>query len=107
MMTLTEKIEQLDTKPLNQEEEYEYSSKFLEWFYANMYRQSAFKTYPVLHSVSEDPEYRIMSNLCVMLINIQYAKCLTDQTREQIYGDMKQWLLTTIKKYSHEDVSIC
>ena len=100
-MSLIETIEHLDTRPLNQEYEYEYSSKFLEWFYMNMYREKAFSTHPVLYKVSQTPGYKGMTYLCGILINIQYAKCLTDETRKNIYNDMKQWLLNAIKQQTN------
>lgn len=108
MQTLIEKVENLDTTPLNLEEEYQYSSKFLEWFYANLYRSETIASYPaVLNSVSKDPGYEMMRNLCFYLINLQHSKNFDNETRARLYADMKNWTLNAIKKYSDEDVPVC
>ena len=106
MSALIDKIVDLDTTPLNQDEEYQFTSNFLEWFYTNMYRKEAFSKYPILYSVSKDPEYNLMCNLCTFLINIQYAKNFDNETRHKIYDDMKRWTVKAIKKYSSEDVLV-
>lgn len=100
MTTLVEKIENLETEQLNQEEEYQFSSKFLEWFYMNVYRGEAFDKYPVLHSVSKEPEFQMMKQLCYFLINLQHSKHFTEDTRVQLYNDMKRWTVEMIKKHS-------
>jgi hypothetical protein len=100
MTGLIETIQSLDTQTFQQDEEYEFSSAFLEWFYKMVYRQAGFNLFPVLNSVSSDPEYKMMENLCAMMINIKSAKFLSNQTRNCIYNDMKEWLIQSINKYS-------
>lgn len=107
MYTLIEKVENLDTTPLDLEEEYQYSSKFLEWFYANLYRGTTLNAYPVLNNLSKDPEYEMMRNLCFYLINRQHSKNFDNETRARLYADMKNWTLNAIKKYSDEEVLVC
>lgn len=99
-MELVEKIETLDTQQMNKEEEYQFSSHFLEWFYMNIYREESFKKYPILHSVSKEPEFQMMRQLCYFLINIKHSQHFDNETRIRIYEDMKRWLIDTIKKYS-------
>ena len=54
-MSLLEIIKNLKTTPLRQEDEYECTSEFLEWFYYNIYRQEGFDVYPILVEVSKEP----------------------------------------------------
>jgi hypothetical protein len=97
-MSLIKKIEKLDITPRHEEEEYEYTSDFLEWFYYNLYREQGFDLYPVLYSVSKEPEYKMMRRLCYFLINLQYTKHFTNETRIKLYENMKQWTIGTIQK---------
>ena len=97
-MSLIEKIKQLDITPRHEEEEYEYTSDFLEWFYYNLYKEHGFNTHPVLYSVSKEPEYKMMRCLCYFLINLRYTHIFTNETRIKLYEDMKQWTICTIQK---------
>ena len=97
-MSLIEKIKQLDITPRHEEEEYEYTSDFLEWFYYNLYREQGFNLHPVLYSVSKEPEYEMMRCLCYFLINLRYTHIFTNETRIKLYEDMKQWTICTIQK---------
>jgi hypothetical protein len=97
-MSLIEKIEQLDITPRSQEEEYEYTSDFLEWFYQNLYREQGFRQHPVLDSVSKEPEYDMMCQLCYYLINMQCTKHFDTETRVKLYSDMKRWTIAAIRK---------
>jgi len=97
-MSLIEKIKQLDITPRHEEEEYEYTSDFLEWFYYNLYREQGFNLHPVLYSVSKEPEYEMMRCLCYFLINLRYTHIFTNETRIKLYEDMKQWTISTIQK---------
>jgi hypothetical protein len=99
-MSLVRHIEQLSTSPRQQEEEYEYTSDFLEWFYHNLYRKTGFNEWPTLYSVSKEPEYEMMKQLCYFLINTQYAKHLSNDTRVKLHEDIKQWTIATINKYN-------
>ena len=97
-MLLIKTIRQLNTDPRHQEEEYEYTSDFLEWFYYNIYREQGFNEFPILYSVSKEPEYKIMRNLCYFLINLQYTRHFNNQTRIKLYEGMKRWTIATIRK---------
>ena len=101
-MSLIEKIQQLNITPRAQEEEYEYTSDFLEWFYYNLYREQGFNLYPVLNSVSKEPEYEMMRRLCYFLINLQHTKHFNTETRIKLYDDMKRWTIATIEKNSSQ-----
>lgn len=101
-MSLIEIIKELSTQVRAQEEEYEFSSDFLEWFYYNLYRDQGFIEYPVLKQVQLEPEYEMMKHLCYYLINVSYAKHFTDETRIKLYEDMKRWTICTVQK--HEDL---
>lgn len=98
-MSLIETVEQLNTQVRAQEEEYEFSSDFLEWFYYNLYRDQTHAKYPVLQQVKSEPEYAMMQRLCYYLINLSYAKHFTNETRIKLYEDMKRWLIFVIQKY--------
>lgn len=93
-------IQDLKTTPLRQEEEYECTSDFLEWFYYNIYRQQGFSLYPILGEVTKDPEYECMRELCMILINFFKAKEFDNETLSNKYENMKKWTLDTIQKYN-------
>ena len=97
-MSLIETIHDLSVTPLNQEEEYEYTSDFLEWFYYNLYKEQGFNLHPVLYSVSKEPEYEMMRRLCYFLINLQHTKHFDNETRIKLYEDMKRWTIATIQR---------
>ena len=101
-MSLIETIQQLNTVPRAQEEEYEYTSDFLEWFYYNLYREQGFTIYPVLHDISKEAEYECMRELCKILINFNKAKTYNNEALIAKYENMKQWTLDNIKKYQNE-----
>ena len=101
-MSLIETIQQLNTVPRHQEEEYEHTSDFLEWFYYNLYREQGFGIHPVLQSISKESEYECMRELCKTLININTAKDMDNDTLTKNYENMKQWILELIKKYQSE-----
>jgi hypothetical protein len=97
-MSLIKTIQLLNTDLRHQEEEYEYTSDFLEWFYYNIYREQGFNNYPILYSVSEEPEYKIMRSLCYFLINLQYTHIFNNETRIKLYEAMKEWTIASIAK---------
>jgi hypothetical protein len=99
-MSLIEIIQDLKTNLHRQEDEYECTSDFLEWFYYNIYRQQGFNVYPILSEISKDPEYASMCELCRMLINFFKAKELDDETLSNKYEKMKKWTLDVIQKYN-------
>ena len=99
-MSLIEKINNLKTIPRGQEEEYEYSSDFLEWFYCNLYREQGFDLYPILSEIAKEPEYECMRELCRDLINFNSAKVYDNVTLKKMYDGMKEWTLENIKKYN-------
>ena len=97
-MSLIEQIQKLNTSPRRQEEEYEHTSDFLEWFYYNIYRNQGFEVHPVLKSVSEDSEYECIKELCKNLINVNYTKDLDNEKLTSSHENMKKWTIETIKK---------
>ena len=101
-MSLIETVQQLNTIPRHQEEEYEHTSDFLEWFYYNLYRGQGFMIHPVLNTISKEAEYESMRELCKTLININNAKTMDNETLIAKYENMKQWILELIKKYQSE-----
>lgn len=101
-MSIIGLIQDLQTTPRGQGEEYEYTSDFLEWFYYNIYRDHIHTKYPVLKQVTLEPEYEMMQRLCYYLINLSYAKHFTDETRINLYEDMKRWLIAAIQKNTQE-----
>ncbi len=99
-MSLIEIIQDLKTTPYRQEEEYECTSDFLEWFYYNIYRQQGFNVFPILAEIYNDPEYICMSEQCKTLINFFKAKEFDDNELSKRYENMKQWTIDTIQKYN-------
>lgn len=99
-MSLIEIIEHLNIAPRHQEEEYEYTSDFLEWFYYNVYRQQGFTVYPILSKIVNDPEYKCIEELCRDLINWRYGTSLDNETLTKKYELMKQWTIDTINKFN-------
>ena len=97
-MSLLEIIQNLKTTPLRQEDEYECTSEFLEWFYYNIYRQEGFDVYPILVEVSKEPEYTLMFKLCKSLINFFEAKNLDNETLSTKYETMKRLTIDSITK---------
>jgi hypothetical protein len=101
-MSLIETIQQLNTFPRRQEEEYEYTSDFLEWFYYNIYREQGFIAHPVLQAVSKEPDYESMREMCKTLINFNNTKNLDNDTLINKYDNMKKWIVDTLTKYQNE-----
>jgi hypothetical protein len=99
-MSLIEIIQDLKTTPYRQEDEYECTSDFLEWFYYNIYRQQGFNVFPILAEISKEPEYNSMCEQCKTLINFFKAKEFDDETLSQKYQTMKQWTVDIIQKYN-------
>jgi len=85
-MSLLEHIQHLSIEPRHEEDEYEYTSDFLEWFYYNMCKNS-------VHMIKPSSEYDNIRNQCIMLINVNNAKNYDDDTLRNYYENMKQWLL--------------
>jgi hypothetical protein len=98
-MSLLEKIEQLNTEPRHQEEEYEHTSDFLEWFYYNVYRGDGANIYPVLNQIVQDPEYECIQELCRNLMNVTYTKTLEEEKLVTMNQNLKQWTLSRLQKY--------
>lgn len=101
-MSLIETIQQLNTFPRRQEEEYESTSDFLEWFYYNLYREQGFMIHPVLKEVSREPEYESMREMCKTLINFNNTKNLDNDTLINKYDIMKKWIVDMITKYENQ-----
>ena len=99
-MSLIEIIQDLKTTPLRQEDEYECTSDFLEWFYYNIYRGQGFNAYPILAEITSDPDYNSIRELCKTLINFFKANQLDNETLSNNYENMKKWTLDTIQKYN-------
>ena len=98
-MSLIETIQKLSTTRRTSDDDYEYSSDFLEWFYQNLYREQGFIPYPALRSISKEAEYECMKELCKMLINFNYAKTLDNETLINRHENMKKWLIDMAQKY--------
>jgi hypothetical protein len=92
-MSLLEIIQELDTTPYGEEEEYEYTSNFLEWFYKYMIRDTDINTNIILKAISKEPEYKMMSQLCLYLINKETVQYLDRDTRQMMCDDIKHWLV--------------
>lgn len=92
-MSLLETIQALDTFPFEEDEEYEYTSNFLEWFYKYMIRDTETNTNIILKAILKEPEYKMMSQLCLYLINKETAQYLDRDTRYMLSDDIKHWLL--------------
>ena len=98
IMSLIETIQDLSTIPRHKDDEYEYTSDFLEWFYYNIYREQI-DNYTILQGFEMEPEYEYMLSQCQTLIDINNAKNFNDETLVNIYNNMKQWTIDNIKKY--------
>jgi hypothetical protein len=97
MATLLETIEQLNCSPRKQEEEYEYTSDFLEWFYQYVYRQQGMNLHPILEKITHHPEYQCIQEQCLTLLNISHGKNRDDATLTNEHENMKKWLLDALK----------
>ena len=97
-MSLIDCIKNLSVVPRHQEEEYEYTSDFLEWFYHNIYLERI-NNYPMIEAFMLEPEYEEMYTLCELLINVNNAKQYDDNTLINNYINMKQWTINTFMKY--------
>jgi hypothetical protein len=97
-MSIVEIIEILKTTPRQQEEEYEFTSDFLEWFYTNIYREQGFNIFPELYKVRKDSKYELNKEQCKNLININYAKNIDNESLITLHNNIKEWLVNTIKK---------
>lgn len=102
-MGLIKTIQDLQTTPRRQEEDYECTSDFLEWFYYNIYRQKGSNDFPILSEVVKEPEYESMCELCMTLINFFKAKELDDETLSAKYETMKKWTISSIEKYNQAE----
>jgi hypothetical protein len=98
-MSLIDTIQSLQTTPRNQEEEYEYTSDFLEWFYHNIYREQGFNQYPILYQVIQHSGYETIRNQCKQLMNINYTKNIDNEFLVNSHNNMKQWLISTLQNY--------
>jgi hypothetical protein len=98
-MSLIELIRNLKTTPRKQEEEYENTSDFLEWFYCNIYRKQGFVLFPILFQVTKDSGYESVETQCKFHINMNNTKNLDNETLIKNYENMKQWLIDTLIKY--------
>jgi hypothetical protein len=96
-MRIIQYIETLQTTPKYQEEEYDYSSEFLEWFYTNIYLQRGGQEY--LNIIANEPGYDKMKELCKKLINIQTAKVLDSDTIHELNEELKTWTIETLLRH--------
>ncbi len=96
-MRVIQYIETLQTIPRHEEEEYEYTSDFLEWFYTNIYLQRGGKEYSYI--IANEPGYDKMKELCKKLINIQTAKVLDSSTIHKLHEELKTWTIEALVKY--------
>ncbi len=99
-MSLVTIVQNLETSPRNQEEEYEHTSDFLEWFYQYIYRGQGYSLYPILHQLAKDESYPEIQTMCKNLINITYTKNMDNQQLVNYHNNMKQWTLNTLQKYN-------
>ena len=88
-MSLIEYIQNLSVEPRHDEDEYEYTSDFLEWFYYNICKHD-------IHKIKINSEYECIYNQCMMLLNVNNAKNYDDNTLINYYNNMKQWVIHNI-----------
>lgn len=98
-MSLIQLIENLKTTPRKQDEEYENTSDFLEWFYINVYLERGFEFHPALFQLTKNSGYQAVCEKCKTLININNTKNMDNDTLTKSYEDMKNWVLETLKSY--------
>jgi hypothetical protein len=96
-MSLIETIVELNTSPRGQEEEYQYTSDFVEWFYQYVYRGQGFHIHPILEKITHHPEYECIRELCRNLINVNYGKNLDNEKIVTLNDNLKKWTLDTIQ----------
>ena len=96
-MRIIQYIQTLNTTPKYQEEEYEYTSDFLEWFYTNIYLQRGGKEYAQI--IANEPGYDKMKELCKKLINIQTAKVLDSDTIHELNEELKTWTIEVLLRH--------
>jgi hypothetical protein len=99
MTSLADRINELDTTPRHQEDEYEYTSDFIEWFYDNLCRNTPTDESSILYRVTQDTKFQMMREHCMNLMNVNYAKTQGDAFLISSYTTMKDWLLDIIDKY--------
>lgn len=100
-MRVVDYIQTLNTTPRHQEEEYQYTSDFLEWFYTNVYLLRGGQEYPQIYSVVKDPGYDKMKELCKNLINVQSASKLDNTKIHTMHSELKDWTISTFLKYNY------
>ncbi len=96
-MRIIQYIQSLNTTPKYQEEEYEYTSDFLEWFYTNIYLQRGGQEY--FNIIANEPGYDKMKELCKKLINIQTAKVLDSDTIHELNEELKTWTIEVLLRH--------
>ena len=96
LIETVEIIKKLNTELRHQEDEYENTSDFLEWFYYNLYRGQGFTLYPILSTIVKESEYECMRELCKTHINVNTVKTMDSKTIVANYENMKQWTLNAI-----------
>ena len=101
-MRVVEYIKTLDTTPRHQEEEYEYTSDFLEWFYTNIYLERGGEEYPQIYSLVKEPAYNKMKELCAKFINKDGPGILGDYLISTYHRELKEWTIETLLKYADE-----
>ena len=99
MASLVTRIEELRTDPRHQEDEYEYTSDFIEWFYENLCRNTPTDESSVLYKVTQDSKFPMMREHCMNLMNVNFAKTYGDAFLISNYTTMKDWLLAIVDKY--------
>ena len=97
-MSLIETIVELNTSPRGQEEEYQYTSDFVEWFYQYVVRGQGYSLYPILEKITHHPEYECIKELCLNLINVNYPKNMDNEKLVALNENLKKWTIDTLNK---------
>ena len=103
MTSLVNRIEELETNPRHQEDEYEYTSDFIEWFYENLCQNTPTDEASILYRVTQHTQFPMMREHCMKLMNVNYAKTQCDASLISSYTTMKDWLLDLADKYNEDD----
>ena len=95
-MSLLTTIRNLSVEPRHEEDEYEYTSDFLEWFYYNIFKEKL-DNYPIIRMIKSNPEHKCIYEECETLINVNNAKNYDNTYLRNKYENMKQWTIHNIQ----------
>ena len=103
-MSLLKTIKELSLEP---DIENKYSCEFFDWFLENVYFVKEHTKYPTLWFVKQEPTYILSETNSRFLMNENYKKLMSYETRFLLFEDMKRWLIKSIKNNFVVGLDLC